>query len=200
MRHLAMFISYLFHPLLGPTYGVLMLLNIMSYKTGISHINWLVVLAFVFIFTFIFPVLIISILKLTNRISDFHLNDREERRIPFAIVAVCYTALYMIINYTLGTSFFSLMFLALSSSVVLSLAFNAFYKISIHAISAGGLVALCMAFMPYFYFDGRYFLLVLILLAGVIGAARLWLKAHTPGQVYSGYIVGFFTVYLILQI
>lgn len=201
MQFISKLVSYIFHPLLGPSYAMLMLFNTMGWlDTGISHIHKWMVLVFVFVFTFAMPVLIISILKLTNQITDFYLNDRDERRLPFAIVAVCYTMLYYLVSIQVDASMFTNMFLALAASVVLALGINTFYKISIHTISAGGLIALCLAFLPYFYFDGRYFLLVLILIAGLVGMARLWLKAHTPGQVYSGYLAGFLTVYLILQI
>ncbi|MBK8663664.1 MAG: hypothetical protein IPN18_18460 [Ignavibacteriales bacterium] len=34
-------------------------------------------------------------------------------------------------------------------------------------------------------------ILISIVIAGVVGSARLFLKAHTREQVYSGYLLGF---------
>jgi membrane-associated phospholipid phosphatase len=41
-----------------------------------------------------------------------------------------------------------------------------------------------------------YVLIVAVLLAGLVGSARLALGAHEPGQVYLGYVAGFGAVVL----
>jgi membrane-associated phospholipid phosphatase len=41
-----------------------------------------------------------------------------------------------------------------------------------------------------------FYLIVVVLLAGLTGSARLNLKAHTPLEVYSGFILGFGAVFL----
>ena len=41
---------------------------------------------------------------------------------------------------------------------------------------------------------------VWVLLAGILGSARVWLGRHTVGQVMAGYAVGFLSVYLLTMI
>jgi len=38
---------------------------------------------------------------------------------------------------------------------------------------------------------------VTILVSGLIGFARLKLQAHTPAQIYAGFILGFFTIFVL---
>lgn len=64
------------------------------------------------------------------------------------------------------------------------------YKISMHtagwssAMTFAGLLA--FQHLPY----ALFLLIVTVLLAGLIGSARLNLKAHSVQEVYSGYMAG----------
>jgi membrane-associated phospholipid phosphatase len=46
--------------------------------------------------------------------------------------------------------------------------------------------------------DVRLFLIPVILAAGITASARLWLNAHTPQQLLSGFALGFCLMYFIL--
>jgi membrane-associated phospholipid phosphatase len=39
----------------------------------------------------------------------------------------------------------------------------------------------------------------LILVSGLLGTARMQLGAHTPAQIYTGFVIGFLTEWLILR-
>jgi membrane-associated phospholipid phosphatase len=41
--------------------------------------------------------------------------------------------------------------------------------------------------------------LIALLLAGLTGTSRLYLKAHTPAQVYAGYFIGILTQFIALR-
>ncbi len=67
-------------------------------------------------------------------------------------------------------------------------------------IGAGGLVAL-IAFLAFsLQVDLQFYLGITVLLAGLTGTARIILKAHTPVQVYTGFLTGFSVVMLTMLI
>jgi hypothetical protein len=78
---------------------------------------------------------------------------------------------------------------------------NVLDKISLHTVGMGGLVGMLTITMGLFGANGiaiggvtvglGLMLLAGVLLAGMVGTARLALGAHDSVQVYSGYIVGF---------
>ena len=61
------------------------------------------------------------------------------------------------------------------------------YKISIHMVGAGGLVALIGFLAFYLKVDLQFYLGIAVVLAGLAGTARIFLKAHTPDEVYTGF-------------
>lgn len=74
------------------------------------------------------------------------------------------------------------------------------WKISAHATGMGGLIGGTMIVMRLYQLLPSYELMLLIVLAGMLGSARLYLKAHTPAQVYVGFLNGFVCVYFSLII
>jgi hypothetical protein len=73
---------------------------------------------------------------------------------------------------------------------------NIFTKISLHSLGAGGLVGLTLAMVRYSTYDLRIILVVILIITGLTGSARLVLKAHTPTQVFLGYFAGFLGQFL----
>lgn len=64
-----------------------------------------------------------------------------------------------------------------------------------HTVGIGGFLAMVIITMVNTsvpLYDLRPILLGVIVLAGLVGTARLVLKAHVPQEIYGGYIVGFF--------
>jgi len=76
-------------------------------------------------------------------------------------------------------------------SIFLSLVINIFSKISLHALAAGNLLGLTVLMIRFSIYDLRFVLVVAILLAGVIGTARMILNAHSQKQIFWGYFIGF---------
>ncbi len=92
---------------------------------------------------------------------------------------------------------------------------NLFFKISLHATGIGGFVGMVLITMWQYSFGTismtlpllgasqvsiNLVLLISILLAGLVGTARLWLKAHQPKELYAGFALGLFAQYLALKI
>lgn len=199
--NLAYFISLIFHPLLMPSYLFLFIMTSATSFLQPLRIESLVeILAIIFIVTFIIPVISIGTLRLTNFISDFHLEDRKQRFTPFLFIC-CFYAItaYMFyarlsINNLLVIIFFAITFLIILLTII-----TYFWKISVHGASIGGVAGFIFALgLLHPIVNFPFILAALMVIAGMVLYARLMLNAHTPLQVYSGTALGFIICFLSL--
>ncbi|MBL7889208.1 MAG: phosphatase PAP2 family protein [Bacteroidia bacterium] len=200
---LAKFISYVFHPLLMPTYGFLALLFTKNYISTFTPLVLKIFLVGVtFVFTFIMPAINALILLRLKRIKSLEMENSEERYVPYISTALFYFSLYYLFH-TAGDfpSIFKLLILGAAISILLTLIINLKWKISAHAIGIGGTVAAIIGISFRLMIDLQLIAIISILVAGLVGFARLKLNAHTPAQVYTGFLLGFlveFTLMLFL--
>lgn len=202
MKFAAKFISVVFHPLLFPSYGLFLLLSTNPTRFGHLgeklHIVWFII---VFMLTFVFPVVWLTMMKRLEMIDSFTLDTSKDRIIPLIATATFYlwTTWMFKSNVHLKIPTDKLIFymmLGASFGIFITLFSNIFMKISLHALGAGSLLGLLLPVVRLSTYDLRLVFLLAILLAGVIGASRLVLKAHTPREVYIGYLVGFMGQFL----
>lgn len=197
MKAASRIISYLFHPLLFPTCGSALLLAVNPNMFGIFgqrlQIAWLII---VFALTFIFPLVWILMMKRLEMIETLSLDTTRERIIPYIAIATFYLwATWMFKPNTHmkipPNELIFLMMLGATLAVFISFFLNIFTKISLHTLGAGSLLGLVLIMIRYSTYDLRWLLVVIILLAGVIGTARLLLKPETNSEVFMGYFIGF---------
>lgn len=197
MKIPARIISVLFHPLLFPTYGTLLILatnpNRYGYFGEKLHIVWLII---VFALTFVFPAVWLLMMKRLEMIQSLTLNTTNERIIPFIATATFYlwTAWMFKRNVHMKIPSNEMIFYMMTGScfsIFLSLIINIFSKISLHALAAGNLLGLTLLMIRFSIYDLRFVLVVAILLAGIIGTARMILNAHSEKQIFWGYFIGF---------
>jgi len=139
-KKIAGVISVLLHPMLMPTYVLLLFLNInyfVSYNYTFEVKGYLV--AFVFIMTFILPGLLIFLLKKLKAIQSLQMNSKQERMLPLALMAVVYYITYYSLNNTGILQFFNLFLLGTTVVTLFTMVVNMFTKISLHMISMGGM-------------------------------------------------------------
>lgn len=197
MKKAASLVSFLFHPLLFPTYGTLFILlvnpNLYGYFPERLHIVWLII---VFALTFLFPSVWLLMMKRLDMVDSIQLKTAKERIIPFVATATFYMWTTWMFKPNTGMKIPSNMlvfFMMAGASAALFIGFfiNLFSKISIHAIAAGCMVGLILSVIRFSTYDLRLVLVSAVLLAGLIGTARLLLQAHSERQVFLGYLVGF---------
>ncbi len=212
-RGFAQVISALFHPLLILTYMIVLLMLINPYAFGVNQLgegrSGLLII-YVFMTTFLIPGMAISMMRTLNLIPSLIIEDRKNRIGPFIATGVFYLWLYVSFysNPELPLIFKSAI---LGSTLALFTAFflNLFSKISLHTIGMGALVGLIMVAMLLFSYrnfqigDQMYsmygLLFLTIVLAGLVGSARLILNKQAPIDLYGGYLVGFATQIIALQ-
>lgn len=188
---IARIISYLFHPIFLPVYCLLFLFNLKAYFTfEIIFKARFIMMAFVTVTTIIFPLLIIYLMKRQGFIQSFKMETLQERRVPYMIMVIFYFLTYnmfrqmelpwMYTNYMLGAT------ILLSIVVVV----NFWWKISTHMIGIGGVFGVITGMAIKLDFDLMFLIVLVTILAGIIGYARLKLNAHTPAEIYTGFLAG----------
>lgn len=195
-------ISVIFHPLLLPTYALLILINIKTHHMLVLPQNFrYITVLFVFLTSFVMPSLVFLILLKIGKIHSFEMRKQHERTLPLLIVALFFYGTYYLLRQGPHLAIFNLFMLGATLLVILSLLINFFNKISIHMVAVGGLFGTFAGFSMLFNHDLTLLLYFVALAAGLIGYARLRLHAHGPGQVYSGFLLGtFFMLGLFLLI
>lgn len=205
MRATATIISNLFHPLLMATYGCLLvffgLTNTIYYMFTPLKIK-LIITVIVFVFTFLLPTLNLLILYKLKYVSSLRIENRNERTFPLLMTSLCYFGLfYMIHDFNIWPAI-KLFILGGGICILFSAIANLWWKISAHMVGIGGMLGVLMAICYYMQMPVFIPVCYCILLAGFIGFARLKLEAHTPAQVYVGFISGWlvqFSLFFLAQ-
>ncbi len=147
----------------------------------------------VFTLTFLVPILSVGMLKLTGSISSLRLEDRRERVMPFTFIALYYSLAAYLFAYKIVLSQTTIVvFVATTVMIFMVTIITTFYKISIHSTGVFGMLGF-MVSIHIKYPDSKLFwpIIIVLLLAGVVNSARLFLRVHSPVQVGLGSILGF---------
>ncbi len=190
-KKIARALSVLFHPLLVPTYFLLILFQLPFYPLlNFSVKIKTMVLLFVFVLTFVLPILVVTGMWFLKLIDSLEIRRRHERIFPMiAITIFFYIAFYSLKQlsiFQLATIFM----LGSTVLVLLGLGFNYFYKISQHMIAWGGLTGALVAMGIGLHIPLYSWLFGVILISGITGYTRLKTASHTPFEIYSGYLLG----------
>ncbi len=188
----ARFLSFILHPLILPGAGMFIMFSIDSYITfSIPEKAQNLIILIVFVNTGLAPLLTIFFLSRSKIISGISLHIRKERLIPNLVSVLFYLfTLYLFIQAKLP----SLIIHFMAGAAVLTFSgfiVTLFWKISIHMLSIGGMIGFLISLSLLLQKEIPLIIVTGIVLAGALGSARIVLKAHTPAQVYTGFITGF---------
>ena len=196
---LAKFISYIFHPITFPIVGAFIyFLLVPSYIFKQQEYLFLIV---IFVGTYIFPIVLMALMKAFKMISSYHIDSVEERKFPILLfISIAYIMANWL--YKSGTvDILSLLFYgyALGLLIAYGLLYLKF-KISLHTSAIGGLLGFLIYFSLHYNQNILFLLVALSILAGFIGTARLQMKAHTMKEVFWGGILGVVTQFVVYYI
>ncbi len=213
MRPIAQFISWLFHPLLILTYVICLLMVVNPYAFGFSQVgegrSGLLII-YVFLQATLIPSIAISMMKTLGLVPNFDLEDRTARIGPFIATGILYLWLYASFSRLPDVPpVFKSAILGYVIALFTAFVLNIFSKINIHAIGMGSLIGVIMVTMLLFNYNSFQFgnytfsmyalLFVVIIIAGLVGSARMVLENPSPKDLYGGYLVGFSTQLIALQ-
>lgn len=200
--------SWIFLPLLMPTYGLLLTLYIPSQqfqldKDALYLLNPELKRQLLYLF-FTFSALApgISFFALHKRqiITTIDMENQKERNIPLVIMFAYCLVLYLMFvfkapNNVLPKYFYAL---PLSGAIVTGsfMFINRWIKISMHAGGCGILVGYLLAFAKQQVHFEFWIIIAAILASGLTITARLYLSKHRPIEVYTGWTLAVIITYL----
>lgn len=190
MTKLAKIVSWIFHPLLMVTYGMILALS-NTYLVFLPSSMKLLLILGVFFITAILPGSLILLLIKNGVAKDTELSDRTERAIPYLII-ISSIILCMFFLYRLMIPFWLIAILGGGCiALIIAVSINFYWKISAHGIGIGALTGGVMGISHIQGFNPYMAFIILFLVAGAICSSRIYLNKHTPMQTYTGFCLGF---------
>ncbi len=156
------------------------------------------VVLYVFLGTYILPAFLIFSFYKLGLVSSMHLQEAKERRYPYLLSALFfYLTAQSVQNFPVPDTVAKYMLAGVLLLVIALLLLN-FTKLSAHMAGLGGLLGVIIYISYAFNMQLLHIICGVILLAGFLASARLALKAHTPFEVYAGFILGVSCVFFVL--
>jgi membrane-associated phospholipid phosphatase len=151
----------------------------------------------VFAFTFVLPSLNIYLMYKLKRIHSITLSNQNERTFPFIMTAIFYFGLfYLFFDLRIWETIKIFVFCA-GSAILLTALINLKFKISAHMVGIGGLIGMMLSLVILLNYDLMLYIILGVIASGLVGASRLYLKEHTPSQVYLGFLLGVFCQFIL---
>lgn len=187
---LAQIVSTIFHPLLIPFYGLLIIFTAPSLYGFLPFQVKKILFIIVLVDNIIMPLMLITYFKFRNLISSWTVEDRRERIIPLITTSFFYS-FTVYLTYKFHIPFFIKSFIICSAILVIAVTIiNFWYKISVHSTGAGAMTALVLMLSLRMQAPLTWLMILVILGSGLVMSSRLWLNAHTPGEVWWGFLLG----------
>jgi len=195
-------VSVMFHPLLMPTYALIIIFNSGTHYSYMPFQAQKIIYVLIFLTTFLIPVSIIPFLLQLKLISTFQLNERKDRIIPLFVTAISYYFSFYLLNQLPFhvPQFIKILILASAILIIINLFINLKWKISSHLIGISGLLSLIFIYAIVYYANLLYVLVLITLISGIVAFARLKLNAHSPQQIYLGFLLGFLGMMVIIYL
>lgn len=182
-------ISVAFTPFYMPTIAFIVLLTF-SYLRQLSFTEKFSMVLLVYVFTVLFPRVIIYLYRTQNGWSRDQLGKRSRRYAPYIISIVCYSLLLALMNILHMPRFtMSIVGSALLIQIICALV-NNLIKVSTHAAASGGVVGMLFAFSLIFNFNAVWWIALCIFLCGCVCSARMMLRQHTYQELLWGVLIG----------
>lgn len=189
-------LSWILVPLMMPVYGIILIFSLSILKLAPFSAK-LTFTMIVFGINFVVPMLLVLLLKKLGYIQDVGLNGRQERLIPYIISIVCLGGTALFLYYKSAPLWVAMFYAGGALAALINLIVNFRWKISAHAAGMAGIVAMLIQIMKEgFPVNGlTWWIVGSIIIAGMLGSARIWLGRHTLMQVLAGTAVGFISVW-----
>ncbi len=194
MRIIAKVISFILHPLIMPTIGLLFIYSSDLSISFFSPDQKRAIFLLIFLSTFVIPLGFIPLIMLNKREFHIEMTSARDRLLPFFLTAVTYFMAFYFLKKAGLPSFLLYFIFGSGVAVLLATIITFFWKISIHMIGIGGIMGLLFFLSVNFHADVFLMSILTVLLSGVIGTSRLALQVHTPSQIYAGFVIGLTTV------
>lgn len=185
----AQVMSMVFTPFYLPLVG-LVALFLFSYMSLLPFSYKLNMLLLVYLFTILMPSVLIHLYRRYQGWRPIDLGRKERRIVPYIISIVCYFGCFFFMEYKNTPRVMSIILVAALSIQMVCAFINVWWKISTHTAAIGGVTGGLLAYSAIFNFNPTWWLCLVLLLAGMVGSARMILRQHSLSQVIIGFFVG----------
>jgi hypothetical protein len=194
LQLIAKIISIVFHPIFMPIVMTLVIYDLApgAFK-GISNHTFGLWLINITVNTVFFPMFAIGLLKPLGFISSYQMPTSKERIVPLIITLI----FYFWINHVMANIPnikvplpVRVLFLGNICGIIIIFLINVYTKISMHTAAMGAMLGTIIILLLVSPINMQVPLVIAIIIAGIVGSARMILGAHQRGDVWLGYIVG----------
>ncbi len=201
LNRIAQIISFIFHPFFIPLYSFACLLFAPFWFNAFLVLkSKLILLALIFSFTAVFPLINILFFHYIKIVADVRLRSAKDRPLPFIIIIIFYAALFYVLSEFQLATIYKWVILGAGLAIFIIFIINFFTKVSAHLTAIGGLVGLFIILSWHYQVNFLKLISAIIFISGLLAWSRLQLKAHSQFQVYLGFFVGCITMIFVLSI
>ena len=189
---LANIVTYVCHPIFMPVVMAFVLYEITPFA-GVSQHQFNLWLLSIAITTLFFPVFSIGLMKPLGFITDFKMPSAKDRIIPLMVSMTFYFWISHVFKSLPNANvplILKVLLLGNFWGIIILFLINIFTKISMHTAAAGGMVGNIIVLMMSSAVDMEKPFFISLIIAGIIGTARMILGAHQKGDIWLGYIIG----------
>lgn len=196
VKSLAQVISYLTHPLFLPLLVTFLILQsipeyLVGFKVQSKRFPFDMLYFRVAIISIGFPLLTILLLKALNIAKSIYLESQKERIIPYvAMLTYYFWAFYAFQQEGRAPRFYTAFFLGIFLSISIAFISNIFVKTSMHTVGWGGVIGLLLSLMWGMHMNVSVPLVITFFVAAIVATCRMIVKAHTPREIYLGFLIG----------
>lgn len=198
MLRVARVTSMVFTPFSIPFLSFLVLF-LFSYLRIMPMQYKLIVLGIVYCFTILTPTITIFLFRKINGFGSKEMSERKKRYVPILLTIISYVfCLLMMLKLNIPWYMVGIIMASLVVSVI-CIFVNLKWKLSEHMAGMGGVIGGLVSFSALFSYNPVGWLCLFVLIAGVLGSARIVLGHHSLGEVIVGFLVGFGCALLVLH-
>jgi hypothetical protein len=196
-KKFAQIISLIFHPVLIPTLGFILLLNSGFYFSFITWEAKRFLLMVILFSTGILPLLSMALLAINPKF-ELSFETGNQRALPLLISSLSYYLGYFLLNKINAFPIFKIFIIAPVLVIVILLVLSLKWKISSHMAAIGGLTGALLALSFRTGTNPVWAIVSVFVASGLVASARLKLEKNKLWHLEAGYALGFVTLYLII--
>jgi len=190
LRTAAKVVSYLFHPLFVPVYIAWFFVFVLRLFPDLEPFRKGLLLIQFFVSYTLLPLATVLIAKALGFVKTVQLKTQKDRIIPYMASMIFYFWMWYV-SRNLGFPKESVMFsLAVFLTTCFGVFFNTYFKVSMHALAMGVVIALLLLLSLRSSLNFGPYLSVALFIAGCVCTARLLNADHNPFEVYAGLFLG----------
>jgi hypothetical protein len=191
LQSIANLLSYVLHPVFMP-----LLITFVMYKLAPASFAgytqkqiglWFASIGFTMVF---FPLFTMLLLKGLGFLKSFKMESTKDRIVPLMATMIFYFWASHVFNNIPSPNLIKILLMGCFWGTIVLFMLNIFVKVSLHTSAAGGAVAMLLIMMPGNFTNMLLPLGMALVVSALIGKVRLLCKAHTPAEVWLGFITG----------